>query len=489
MPKFNMYQSLHTTVIGPGASRSRSRSARTRCTAGPSTASPRTGSTRRTRPRARRRLGQAGRPVRPGQRHGVAAPAARLAAGDRRPGRVPRLAAVRDQRRRGLRLHPEGRGRRRCRPGRRPSTSPTRCTPRSATAASARRVNGRLVPLESPLENGDVVEVLTSKADGAGPSRDWLAFVKSRPRPQQDPPVVLQGAPRGGDRARQGRHRQGDAQAGPAAAAAHVASSRSPASRTSCATRTSTACTRRSARATSRPSTSSTGSSQSLGGEEGASEDLAEADRPGAARRTRPRAGDPGVVVVKGVTTSGSSWPGAAPRCPATTSSASSPAATASRCTARDCTNADSLLRADRIGSSRSSGRPARRACSSSSSRSRRSTAPGCCRDVTRVLSDHARQHPLGVGHDVARPGGPVPVHLRDGRPGAPRPRHPGGPADRRRLRRLPDHRRQDAARPRLSHYRVEASAARSYLAATRRSASTSSGAPSTSKSASRNPR
>src|SRR3954453_22797546 len=41
------------------------------------------------------------------------------------------------------------------------------------------RVNGRLAPLESTLENGDVVEVLTSKADGAGPSRDWLQFVKS----------------------------------------------------------------------------------------------------------------------------------------------------------------------------------------------------------------------------------------------------------------------------------------------------------------------
>jgi GTP pyrophosphokinase len=41
------------------------------------------------------------------------------------------------------------------------------------------RVNGRLVPLESTLENGDVVEVFTSKAAGAGPSRDWLTFVKS----------------------------------------------------------------------------------------------------------------------------------------------------------------------------------------------------------------------------------------------------------------------------------------------------------------------
>ncbi len=41
------------------------------------------------------------------------------------------------------------------------------------------RVNGRLVPLESTLENGDVVEVFTSKAESAGPSRDWLGFVKS----------------------------------------------------------------------------------------------------------------------------------------------------------------------------------------------------------------------------------------------------------------------------------------------------------------------
>lgn len=41
------------------------------------------------------------------------------------------------------------------------------------------RVNGRLVPLDTTLENGDTVEVLTSKSDNAGPSRDWLSFVKS----------------------------------------------------------------------------------------------------------------------------------------------------------------------------------------------------------------------------------------------------------------------------------------------------------------------
>jgi len=41
------------------------------------------------------------------------------------------------------------------------------------------RVNGRLVALESALDNGDTVEIFTSKAPEAGPSRDWLKFVQS----------------------------------------------------------------------------------------------------------------------------------------------------------------------------------------------------------------------------------------------------------------------------------------------------------------------
>ena len=41
------------------------------------------------------------------------------------------------------------------------------------------RVNQRLVPLEYQLNNGDQVEVLTSKSPNAGPSRDWLNFVAS----------------------------------------------------------------------------------------------------------------------------------------------------------------------------------------------------------------------------------------------------------------------------------------------------------------------
>ena len=40
------------------------------------------------------------------------------------------------------------------------------------------RINGKLVPLETKLRNGDIVSVITNKSNG-GPSRDWLNIVAS----------------------------------------------------------------------------------------------------------------------------------------------------------------------------------------------------------------------------------------------------------------------------------------------------------------------
>ena len=41
------------------------------------------------------------------------------------------------------------------------------------------KVNGRLVPLDTVLRSADVVEIVTSKNDNAGPSRDWLNIAAS----------------------------------------------------------------------------------------------------------------------------------------------------------------------------------------------------------------------------------------------------------------------------------------------------------------------
>jgi guanosine-3',5'-bis(diphosphate) 3'-pyrophosphohydrolase len=160
------------------------------------------------------------------------------------------------------------------------------------------RVNGRLVPLESTLQNGDVVEVLTSKAATAGPSRDWLTFVKS---------------PRARNKIRQwfSKERREEAiEQGKDAIAKAMRKQGLPIQRLmSHESLTALAGSLRypdigglyAAVGDGHVSAQSIVSRlvQTLGGEEGTTEDLAEATTPTRAPR-RLRSGDPGVVV-KGV--------------------------------------------------------------------------------------------------------------------------------------------------------------------------------------------
>ncbi|MEE6272186.1 RelA/SpoT family protein [Georgenia wangjunii] len=157
------------------------------------------------------------------------------------------------------------------------------------------RVNGRLVPLESTLENGDTVEIFTSKAEGAGPSRDWLGFVTS-PRARNK------------IRAWFTKERREEAiEAGKALIAKAMRKQNLPIQRLmSHESLTALAHDMRYAdvsalyAAVGENHVSASNVVQRLvhtmGGEQGAEEDLAEATMPGE-QRPRLRSGDPGIVV------------------------------------------------------------------------------------------------------------------------------------------------------------------------------------------------
>src|SRR3954470_10617509 len=156
------------------------------------------------------------------------------------------------------------------------------------------RVNGRLVALESTLDNGDVVEVFTSKADGAGPTRDWLTFVQS---------------PRARNKIRQwfSKERREEAiEQGKDAIAKAMRKQGLPIQRLmSHESLVALASEMRYPDVSGLYAAVGDGHVtaanvvqrlvQALGGEEGAEEDLAEATTP--TRLPRPRTGDPGVVV------------------------------------------------------------------------------------------------------------------------------------------------------------------------------------------------
>jgi (p)ppGpp synthase/HD superfamily hydrolase len=152
LPKPNMYQSLHTTVIGPGRERIEIQI--------------RTHEMHRVAEHGiaahwkyKERSG--GVDPRDAARSRLAAPAHGVPEGAQGPGRVPREREGRPLPRRGLRLHAQGRRAR----------LPARLDPIDFAYAvhsevgdhcSGARVNGSIVPLRYKLRNGDVVEIITS---------------------------------------------------------------------------------------------------------------------------------------------------------------------------------------------------------------------------------------------------------------------------------------------------------------------------------------
>ena len=217
MPKFNMYQSLHTTVIGlegkPVELQIRTYAMHRRAEYGIA-AHWKYKENVRAGADTDRTAADGGH-----ERHDLGAPAARLAAGHRGPGGVPGVAALRDQLLRGLRLHPARRRDRAAGPldsGRLRLRDPHRGRAPHHRGPGQRAAGAAGVHAGQRRRGGGLH--LQGRERRSEPRLVGLRAVSARP--VQDPAVLHQGAARGGDRARQGPDRPPDAQGGPAAQAA-----------------------------------------------------------------------------------------------------------------------------------------------------------------------------------------------------------------------------------------------------------------------------
>ena len=169
-PKTNGYRSLHTCVIGPDASASRCRSAPRRCTRSPSTESPHTGATSRQRR---------------GPTVGSTAGCATCSTSSTRP--RARRSSSSTQSSRCSRTRCSASPRRAisspCRAVQRRSISPMPSHSEVGDRCIGAKINGRMMPLRSQLNNGDQIEIITSETGTPAPAwEDMVVTGRARAR-------------------------------------------------------------------------------------------------------------------------------------------------------------------------------------------------------------------------------------------------------------------------------------------------------------------
>ena len=254
------------------------------------------------------------------------------------------------------------------------------------------RVNGKIVPLHYELQSGDIVEILTSKRE-RGPSRDWLALVKTT-RARNKIKAWFKAESRD-DSEHTGREllQEHLNKAGlPAAEADRLAAAgrRHPRARLQEGRRLLHRARRRQDLAEGRRQQGHAAPQAGRGGRRGADARRGPAARTAARRprcaartATRPSSAS----ASRASPTSRCAWPSAAARSPATRSSATSRSAAGSRSTATTARTSSRCART-RSASSRSPGTATTRPASRSRSRSTPGTATACSRTSAATFAE-----------------------------------------------------------------------------------------------------